>query len=58
MGETVIDWPFLLSVTALAGLGIFIGTYLSKFVSGEKLKPAFGWFVLVMGAYILLKQIL
>jgi len=54
--ETTIDWPFLLKVTAFAIIGIFIGMGLSKKVDGAKLKPAFGWFVLVMGIYILIKE--
>lgn len=54
--ETVINWQIILSVTAFAVLGIFIGTYLSKKIDGAKLKPAFGWFVLVMGIYIILKE--
>ena len=51
-----IDWVFMLSISAFAIVGIFIGTYLSKKIDGNKLKPAFGWFVLVMGIYILLKE--
>jgi uncharacterized protein len=56
-GETEVDWLFLVALTALAILGIFIGMALSKKINGEKLKPAFGWFVLVMGVYILVKEI-
>ena len=52
-----IDWIFLLSITGVSVGGIFIGTFLSKFIPGKKLKPAFGWFVLIMGIYILGKQI-
>ena len=55
-GETVIDWLFLSKVTALAIVGIFIGMALSKKINGSKLKPAFGWFVLVMGIYIIIKE--
>lgn len=54
--ETIIDWVFLLKITAFALVGIFIGMRLSKKIDGEKLKPAFGWFVLTMGIYILLKE--
>jgi uncharacterized membrane protein YfcA len=53
-----VQWTFLLSFTGLAVLGIFIGLYLNKFVDGKKLKKGFGWFVLVMGVYIVLKEIL
>jgi len=52
------DWMFLLSFSALAVAGIFIGTKLSTVISGKKLKPVFGWFVLVMGVYILGKELM
>jgi uncharacterized protein len=54
--ETIINWNIILSVSAFAIIGIFIGTMLSKKIDGAKLKPAFGWFVLVMGIYIILKE--
>jgi uncharacterized membrane protein YfcA len=55
-GETIMDWTFLMKVTAFAIGGIFIGSALSKKINGDKLKPAFGWFVLLMGVYIILKE--
>jgi uncharacterized protein len=54
--ETFIDWPMLGMVSGFAIIGIFFGMKLSKKIDGAKLKPAFGWFVLVMGIYILLKE--
>lgn len=51
-----LDWGFLLSVTAFAILGIFLGMKLSHRIDGARLKPAFGWFVFVMGVYIILKE--
>ncbi|MBL7765005.1 MAG: sulfite exporter TauE/SafE family protein [Chitinophagaceae bacterium] len=57
-GETMINWKLLASVSAFAIVGIFIGTMLSKKIDGAKLKPAFGWFVLVMGIYIIIKETL
>ncbi|NCF53653.1 MAG: TSUP family transporter [Bacteroidetes bacterium] len=51
-----LDWTLLLSVTAIAVFGIFIGIYLNKFINGEKLKKGFGWFVLLMAVYIIVKQ--
>lgn len=56
LGHYPIDWEFLLTVSLIAIVGIFIGTYLSTKIDGKKLKPAFGWFVLVMGIYILIKE--
>lgn len=54
----IIDWELLLIVTALAIIGIFVGNRLSNIIEGEKLKKGFGWFVLVMGIYIFLKELL
>lgn len=55
-GSTVIDWTLLLSVSGFAIAGIFIGTLLSGKIDGAKLKPAFGYFVLIMGLYIIIKE--
>lgn len=51
-----LDWMLLLSVTALAIAGIFMGNRMSRQVDSDKLKQAFGWFVLVMGIYILARE--
>ena len=53
-----IDWGFLSVFTGISILGIFVGIYLNKFIDGKKLKKGFGWFVLVMGVYIVLKETL
>lgn len=53
-----IDWPFLLSFTLISVVGIFIGSYLSNFIDGKKLKKGFGWLVLLMAIYILIKELL
>lgn len=55
---TGINWQFLLTVSAFAVTGILAGMYISKSVNGAKLKPAFGWFILVMGFYIIIKETL
>jgi uncharacterized membrane protein YfcA len=51
------DWSFLFSITALAIAGILIGNRLQKKISATKLRIAFGWLVLVMGFWILIKEI-
>lgn len=56
--ETLIDWSLLTMVSAFATGGIFIGIFLSKKIDGAKLKPLFGWFVLIMGIYIIIKETL
>lgn len=56
LGQLQIDWNMLLIFTAFSIAGIFVGQKLAKQIPGEKLKPAFGWFVLIMGIYIILKE--
>lgn len=52
-----INWQFLSIIASLAVLGIVIGTFISNYIPGKKLKPAFGYFVLIVGAYIILKEL-
>lgn len=52
-----IDYSFMLIFSGFAMAGILLGSYLTRFISNEKLKPAFGWFVMVMGGYILVKEL-
>jgi len=53
----VVDWNFLLVFSGIAIVGILIGIYLNNFIPGKKLKKSFGWFVIVMAVYILLKEL-
>jgi uncharacterized membrane protein YfcA len=55
-GSTV-DWSLILPFTGVALLGVIGGTYLNTKIPGKKLKPAFGWFVLMLGIGMILKQI-
>ncbi|RPI69553.1 MAG: sulfite exporter TauE/SafE family protein [Ignavibacteriae bacterium] len=52
------DWPFLLTFTALTTLGVFFGTLLSHRIDGERLKKGFGWFVVVLGVAVMLRELL
>ena len=57
LGNGTMNWTLLLSVSALAIAGIFLGDRLSKRIDGNQLKKGFGWFVLVMGLYIIVQQL-
>ncbi|WP_426477811.1 sulfite exporter TauE/SafE family protein [Chryseobacterium sp. CBSDS_008] len=57
VNHTKIEWKLLISITAIAVAGIIIGSQLSKKINGKKLKSVFGWFILVMGVYIITKEI-
>ncbi|WP_336959718.1 sulfite exporter TauE/SafE family protein [Chryseobacterium contaminans] len=52
-----IEWKLLTSIAAIAIIGIIIGSQISKKIDGKKLKPAFGWFILIMGIYIITREI-
>ncbi len=53
-----IDWLFLLSITALAVVGILIGNVLSRKIHSTNLRKSFGWLTLAMGIFILIKEII
>lgn len=53
----LMDWPFLLGFAGVAIVGILLGSALNKRVSNEQLRPAFGWFVLIMGILMIVKEL-
>lgn len=52
-----IDWSLLGGVATFAAFGIMMGSAFAHKIKEQKLKSAFGWFVLVMGITILAEQI-
>jgi uncharacterized membrane protein YfcA len=54
--EQNMNWSLLILFTSCSIIGVFIGSFLSKKIEGEKLKTGFGWFVLAMGIYIIIKE--
>jgi uncharacterized membrane protein YfcA len=58
VSSQTIDWKMLLIFTGLSIVGIFIGSTLSKRINEKALKKGFGWFVLIMGIYIISKELL
>ncbi|MCD6064322.1 MAG: hypothetical protein K0R82_2233 [Flavipsychrobacter sp.] len=58
IGNLTPDWQFLFILTAIAIAGIVAGSILSTKINGNQLKKGFGWFVLIMAVYILIKETL
>jgi uncharacterized membrane protein YfcA len=54
--NSIIDWSFLLTFTAISVIGIFIGLYIQQFINEKYLKKLFGIFVLVMSVVIFYKE--
>lgn len=57
IGHFIIQWKFLAGITLMAIAGIFLGGYLAQKINSNRLKKAFGWFVLLMGIYIILHEL-
>jgi hypothetical protein len=55
-GSFIMDWKLLILFSLLSVSGIFVGLYLSDYISGKKLKPAFGWFTFFVGVFIIIKE--
>ena len=56
--NVAIEWKLLIPFTTIAVAGIFVGTSLSKKINSSSLKKGFGWFVMLMGIFILLHEVI
>ncbi|GAB2522749.1 sulfite exporter TauE/SafE family protein [Spirosoma aerophilum] len=56
--HTQLNWNFLLPFTGLSIIGIFAGMYLARFIAPDKLRKGFGWFVLVVAIYMLIRELM
>lgn len=55
--QAAMDWSLLFLIAGIAIVGLLAGLNLSKRVSEQILKRGFGFFVLLMGSFILLDQL-
>lgn len=56
LSQISVQWRFLLGIAFIAIIGILIGSYISTKIEAKKLKPAFGFFIMAMGIYIIIKE--
>jgi len=56
VGHVTIDWPLLIGFTVASSVGILAGSYLNRFVSAKQLEKGFGYFVLAVAVFVLLKR--
>ncbi|MFB7591309.1 sulfite exporter TauE/SafE family protein [Streptomyces sp. NPDC056169] len=52
-----IDWGIAATVTAAAVIGSLVGARLAGRIPQDALRKAFGWFVVVMGVFVLAQQL-
>lgn len=57
LNSTSVNWPPTLSITAAAIIGSLIGARLTAMVPEKKLRRGFGYFVLVMGVFVLSQEL-
>lgn len=55
--HVTLDWPLLVVVTAAAVAGSLVGARLTKRFAPATLRKAFGWLVLGMGIFLLVKNL-
>jgi len=53
-----IDWSILLPITGLSLAGFYVGNRLSLRTPATLLQQVFGWLVLAMGIYVIVKELL
>jgi len=58
MTQQTLDYPLMLTFTGCALVGVWIGHRMSKRLQADTLKIYFGYFVGVMGVYILVRELL
>lgn len=51
-----IDWKFLGGISAIAIVGILLGSQVATKIPVNKLKTGFGWFTLSVGLFVFLKE--
>ena len=57
LSSVQIDWGLALAVTAVAVAGGVLGSRLAGHIPDRLLRQGFGWFVVVMGAFVLTQQL-
>lgn len=58
LDKVEINWNFLILFSSLSVLGILFGVQISKKIEAKKLRPIFGWFIMIMGLWIIANELL
>jgi len=58
LGEMEIDWKFLAIVSTICVAGILLGNLLSLKIPPARLKSGFGWFTLIVGIFVIVKELI
>ena len=56
LSQVDLDWTLMISFTIAASLGTLLGAYLSRFIEAKTLQQGFGYFVLIVGIFVLIED--
>lgn len=56
LSQVELDWNLVISFTVAASLGTFTGAYLTRFIDAKNLQKGFGYFVLAVAVFVLIKR--
>ncbi|MGB7413919.1 MAG: sulfite exporter TauE/SafE family protein [Thermosynechococcaceae cyanobacterium] len=56
LNQVTLNWELIFSFTVAASLGIVAGSYLSRFIDAKHLQKGFGYFVLAVAVFVLIRR--
>lgn len=56
LNHVTLDWPLMITFTLAASVGMLGGAYLSRRIDARHLQKGFGYFVLAVAVFVLLKR--
>jgi hypothetical protein len=56
LNQVTIDWNVMITFTLAASLGTVFGAYMTRFIDGKQLQKGFGYFVLAVAIFVLIKR--
>lgn len=56
LSQVELDWNLIIAFIIAASLGTFTGAYLTRFIEAKNLQKGFGYFVLAIAVFVLIKR--
>lgn len=56
LGTVSLDWGLMATFTCVAAVGTFLGAYLSQYIEAKQLQKGFGYFLIAVATFILVRQ--
>jgi uncharacterized membrane protein YfcA len=56
LSQVELDWNLVISFTIAASVGTLAGAYLTRFIDAKNLQKGFGYFVLAVAVFVLIKR--